>query len=395
MTKKIYILAVFLILSIVIQIYLTNQYYSVNYGVNVGESVCNINETFNCDSVALSKYSNIYGVPNALLGVFLNIVLLIGLVGFLLNIDHEEKEQNYLDFLYNLSILSLISSLVLGFISFFIIKKVCIFCASLYLLSILTTVCIKLFFKAAAFNPLIFIKNKLFIGLLVFIPVGGLIGHKMIKAEYSPEQVELEIKSALDNWSSYKTLDTSDSAPAVFVKNKGGKFKLLEFADFLCPHCATASKSISTFLSLHPDVEFSFYTYPLDASCNAAMDPQYKGPGFSCTLAKGVFCAGKLENKASEMHYEIFDNQDQYRVTASRENNSGLITKMSAILSTSKDDFEKCINSEEAKNILLNHSKLGDKANIQGTPTVFFDGKKLPGGANFLMLQRAYNDLNR
>lgn len=395
MTKKIYIIAVFLILSVVIQIYLTNQYYSVNYGVSVGESVCNINETFNCDSVALSKYSNIYGVPNALLGVLLNLVLLIGLFGFLLNMDHEEKGKDYLDFLFNLSVLSLATSLILGFISFAIIQKVCIFCATLYLLSILLTVCIKVFFKSASLKPSIFLKNKVFIGLIVFIPLGGIVGHKMIKSEYSPEQMELEIKSALDNWSSYKTLDTSDSAPAVFVKNKGGKFKLLEFADFLCPHCATASKSIATFLSLHPDVEFSFYTYPLDASCNSAMDPQYKGPGFSCTLAKGVFCAGKLEDKAALMHYEIFNNQDSYRSTAAGENNTGLIQKMSTILSTSKDDFESCINSEEAKNTLLNHSKLGDKANIQGTPTVFFEGKKLPGGANFLMLQRAYNDLNR
>lgn len=395
MTKKIYIIAVFLILSIVIQIYLTNQYYSVNFGTSVGQSVCNINETFNCDSVALSKYSNIFGVPNAVSGLILNLVMLIALVGFLLNIDDNNKSKNYLDFLFSLSVFSLIASLILGFISFAIIKKVCIFCATLYLLSLLLTLCIKVFFKEASFNPFIFIKNKVFIGLVLFIPSASTLGHLMIKSEYSPKQMELQIKSALDNWKSFKTLDTTDSKPPVFIKNKGGKIKLIEFADFLCPHCATASESIKTFLSLHPDVEFSFYAYPLDASCNLSMDPQYKGPGFSCTLAKGVFCAGKLEDKASQMHYEIFENQNDYRTTASRENNSGLITKMSAILSTSKDDFENCINSDEAKNTILDHSKLGKKANIQGTPTVFFDGKKLPGGANFLMLQRAYRDLNR
>jgi uncharacterized membrane protein/protein-disulfide isomerase len=397
MTKKIYILAFFLILALAFQIYLTKQFYSVQYGVGLGESVCNINQLFNCDSVALSKYSNVFGIPNAVLGIFLNIALLIGLLGFSFNsgAESEQEKSNWLNFYFTLSIFSLITSLILAGITLFVIKKICIFCAALYVLSILTVVFTKVFFPEAQFSIAPFIKSKTLLGLLVSIPLFGGLTHLIIKNEYSPKSMEREINAALTQWKDSPTLvsESDTEIEALFVENKGAQHKIVEFADFLCPHCATAHQSLSSFLKTHENVEFHFYAYPLDANCNAAMDEKYSGLGYTCTLAKGVFCAGKLAQKAKEMHHEIFENQKSYAITAQSENNSGLVKRMSDFLGVSEADLESCVSSSEAQEVMLKSTKLGQKARVMGTPTIYLNGKKLPGGANFLMLKRAFESL--
>jgi len=397
MTKKIYILGFFLIVALAFQIYLTKQFYSVQYGVGLGESICNINELFNCDSVALSKYSKVFGVPNAVLGIFLNIVLLIGLLGFSFNRGSasDEEESSWLNFYYTLSVVGLVTSLVLAAISIFAIKKICIFCATLYVLSILTVVFTKIFFPAARLSLSPFFSNKTFIGLVASVPLFGLFTHMVIKNEYSPKNMELEIKSAISQWQGgQKTISDEDTQiEALFVQNKGAKYRIVEFADFLCPHCATAHKSLSAFLKSYDNVEFHFYAYPLDANCNSAMDERYTGPGYTCSLAKGVYCAGSLKGKAKELHHHIFENQKSFALTAGKENNSGLIKRMAEFIDIPKGELETCVTAEETQEAIINATDLGKRVRVNGTPTVFFNGKKLPGGANFLMLKRALESL--
>ena len=397
MTKKIYLLGFFLVASLFLQLYLTKQFYSVQYGVGLGESICNINEFLNCDSVALSKYSKIFGVPNAVLGTFLNLILLIGLLGYAFNSgsQNKEEESSWLNFYFTLAVVSMGTSIVLAIISVIAIKKLCIFCAALYVLSILSVIFTKLLLPEARLSLAPFTQNKTFLILVAGIPVLGLFTHMIIKNEYSPKKMEKEIQAAIGQWEGAKELISEDdmAVAALFVENKGAKYKIVEFADFLCPHCATAHKSLSSFSKAYKDVEFHFYPYPLDANCNAVMDKRYSGPGYTCTLAKGVYCAGKIAGKAKEMHHEIFENQRSYAETAQRKNNSGLIKRMAEHLEISENDLQNCVASEEAQNRLLESSKLGQKARVQGTPTVFFNGKKLSGGANFLVLKKAFESL--
>ena len=402
MTKKIYILAFFLILALAFQIYLTKQFYSVQYGVGLGESICNINELFNCDSVALSKYSNLFGVPNAVLGIFLNLALLIGLLGFSLNSgsNQEEEASSWLNFYYSLAVVNMGTSLVLAAISIFLIKKICIFCVVLYALSILTVTLTKVFLPQAQLSFLLFIKEKTFIALLVSIPLLGLFTHMVIKREYSPKNLELEIKATVNQWKESKELLSEELLSkkdgyvnALFVENQGGEHKIIEFADFLCSHCAAAHKSISFFIKTHKNVEFHFYAYPLDANCNPSMNKKYTGPGYTCTLAKAVYCAGKLSNRAKELHDEIFENQRFYAKTAQKENNSGLIKHLSEFLEIPVNEFETCITSSEAQEVIVKSTDLGKKARVSGTPTILFNGKKLSGGVNFMVLKKALESL--
>ncbi|MEK6555784.1 MAG: vitamin K epoxide reductase family protein, partial [Bdellovibrionota bacterium] len=70
------------LIAVGLHAYLTLHYYDLNYGSTSGESVCNVSEKFNCDSVSMSQYSTLLGAPLALWGAATNIILLVLLVGW-------------------------------------------------------------------------------------------------------------------------------------------------------------------------------------------------------------------------------------------------------------------------------------------------------------------------
>ena len=57
--------------------YLYSQHLDLKFGTMVGKSICDLNDTFSCSAVAASKYSEVFGIPIALLGFFANLAVLV------------------------------------------------------------------------------------------------------------------------------------------------------------------------------------------------------------------------------------------------------------------------------------------------------------------------------
>ncbi|MFA7654091.1 MAG: vitamin K epoxide reductase family protein [Candidatus Magasanikbacteria bacterium] len=85
---------------------------------------CPIVESVNtCQVVATSIYSNILGIPLALIGLgFYTVIILIGLLAL------KEKYQFMLNFVPLLSVLSWLFSVRLTYLQFFVINSVCYYC---------------------------------------------------------------------------------------------------------------------------------------------------------------------------------------------------------------------------------------------------------------------------
>jgi len=397
MTKKIYTLAALIIISLVLYGYLSSDYYAVQYGTATGDSICSINAKFDCRTVAASKYSNMVGIPNALLGFMLTFVMLISLFGITLSSDNKEKHQNWLTFAYFLFSLNALASIVMGSIALFAMDVYCIFCMALYAISFVLLGLFIAFFKdsfkfdGSRFAGLL--KNTTFLTLLVAVPAVALLGHKIFQNEYSPSAMTKQVNATVRSWKAMPDKDFGSVEP-MFVLNPGGKVKLTEFADFLCGHCGTASKTIKSFLKTHGDVEFSFYAYPLDGQCNASFDQNRKYPGFSCTLAKGVLCAQK-QGQGVSLHNDIFERQNEYRQIAIESNNEGLTTEMLTKLSGIDEvSWKTCLNDSKSTDRLQSFVKIGNEAGVKGTPTIYVNGKKLDGGANFMVLKAAHDAVN-
>ncbi|MFX8778144.1 DsbA family protein, partial [Acinetobacter baumannii] len=67
---------------------------------------------------------------------------------------------------------------------------------------------------------------------------------------------------------------------------------IVEFADFLCPHCKSAATSLDAFINNNPNAKLVFKTFPLDGKCNKGM--QHQGDGVRCQLAAAPVCADQM-----------------------------------------------------------------------------------------------------
>lgn len=76
-----------------------------------------------CDVVNTSSYSNIFGIPNSLLGAIFYLAVFILTVRFL-----ETKNFAYFKAIFYLSILGFLMALYLTVLQVFVIKALCIYC---------------------------------------------------------------------------------------------------------------------------------------------------------------------------------------------------------------------------------------------------------------------------
>lgn len=373
--------------SLGIYVYLTRNHYSLVYGMSEGKSLCNISSYLNCDAVDASPYSRIFGVPLALLGALTQIIMILSvLAGWS---DNAAKASLWRKGSLGLAVFIAVMSVVMGTISVTKIAALCIFCVSLYFLSLL-----QLFFvwksteaKERRFDTAFF--QSLFRSgpdglswlaiFLVAIPALGFLVHDMAKTNLAKSMGGFNADNFVNEWKQNTAFDfSSGGGLAMGPPTDQAKVTIVEFADFLCGHCKHAAPALHSFVSGHEDIRFVFMTFPLDGQCNKALT-QSRG-GQSCDLAKAAFCADE-QGKGWKAHEYLFENATP----------EGLkVDETVAAVGLEKAAFELCLKSPETHSKIEKMADLGKSAGIQGTPTIFMNGKLLPAGQIRAVLDAAY-----
>ncbi len=392
MNKKTYALVAIIILAFCIHAFLTKEFFDIHYGIGSSSKLCNVNQTFNCEAVTASKYSQFMGIPLSIFGLCLHLVLFILLMGALTKEEESEERATWSCSLIALSGFSVLASLVMGVISLTKLSVYCPLCLSLYVLSIIIFALTYCLFKSSksGLSLKALKKNSTVLILILAIPVMSLLMNKIISKKYSPKNFQKKIDSYISKWE--KSPAYSFDVEPVFKMNEGGKIKLAEFADYLCPHCKDASRSLKAFISGHPDVEFSFYPFPLDGACNPPIfeaSKGRKGNGARCDLAKGVYC-GVKQNKGIELHNAIFKRQREYTIIS--VNRDKLIEEMKKDLGEGLDSekWSSCLESPETHAYIESNAKMGGDVKVMGTPSIYLNGKPLRNGQILPILQQAY-----
>ncbi|MFH1767270.1 MAG: vitamin K epoxide reductase family protein [Patescibacteria group bacterium] len=106
-----------------------------HYDPSVHE-ICSINDTFNCDIVNKSVYSEILGVPVALMGLVAYVFFFVGLLVYL-----RSKNSTLESLLKAGMILGVLFSLYLTFIEAFVLYTWCILCLTQQLAIIVMLIC--------------------------------------------------------------------------------------------------------------------------------------------------------------------------------------------------------------------------------------------------------------
>jgi protein-disulfide isomerase len=172
-----------------------------------------------------------------------------------------------------------------------------------------------------------------------------------------------------------------DDARAKLEKGVNGPSKgpakapvtIVEFSDMQCPHCQKAAPVIEQLLASEPDVRFIFQNFPLPAH-----DWAEKAAGY-------VDCVGRASNDAVwKFIQKTFD--DQSNITE-----SNVDEKLKAIATASginADEIAACAVKSETKARVDASLALGKSVEVTGTPTLFINGRNVPGGAPLDLLKK-------
>ncbi|MBF0208936.1 MAG: thioredoxin domain-containing protein, partial [Oligoflexia bacterium] len=357
LSKKEKIVLYLLILTgLLIALKLSYIDYMVNHSGLEYKSFCNINQRFNCDAVAASRYSSIMGTPIAVIGVFANFLLLLFIpIGSRLTSISTHLKNLYLHIflLYGLGIIYL-ASLSLFFISSFCLLCIAYWATSLITLAYLFFITDRPYFRRENYVSLFLSlwKHRQLLLLLGTIFIAAIIATSFY---IFPKDCLVKNKDKDANQCEHFELDTNTA----YLGQQYAPLEIYVYTDFQCPWCRRVHFLVSKLAEKYKsEIRFIRRDFPLDNSCN----PMLSGPmhPLACVAAYYAKCAGR-QGKYWQYHNEIYQNQE----TLTPET----LINIAKMLSLDLNDLEKCINSVETKRAVLNEIDEGIKYNISSTPT--------------------------
>ena len=176
--------------------------------------------------------------------------------------------------------------------------------------------------------------------------------HKMISDGFLESEAEEKYSARFLNNKPYD-IDTTGAAVRGDPK---APITIVEFSDFECPHCRMAEPWIKQIISENPDVKLVFMNFPISSHQNAAL------------AAAATVAAGK-QNKFWAYHDKVFDNQDKLRMPD--------LLKYAAELNLNVEQFKADMVTAKAR--VDRERKVGEKLELQGTPSFFINGKRANG----------------
>src|SRR3981189_2675806 len=146
---------------------------------------------------------------------------------------------------------------------------------------------------------------------------------------------------------------------------------IVEFSDMQCPHCQKAAPVIEQLLAQEPGAHFVFQNFPLPSHNWAE-----KAAGYIDCL--GRTSAGGASNDAVwKFIQKTFDEQANITEANADEKLKAIATASGA----NGDESAACAVKPDTKARIEASLALGKSVGVNGTPTLFINGRNVPGGA--------------
>jgi protein-disulfide isomerase len=140
---------------------------------------------------------------------------------------------------------------------------------------------------------------------------------------------------------------------------KTAKLTIVEFSDFQCPYCRTGADALTAIAKLYPnDVRLVFKQFPLESHSQAA-------------IAAEASLAAHAQGKFWEMHDRIFANP--------RALTEANFQAWAAEFGLDTLRFTRDLSSHKYQATVQNETREGLDAGVEGTPTVFLNGRPYRG----------------
>lgn len=346
-------------------------------------SVCDVNATFSCSEAYTSSYGSVAGVPVALIGVlyFAFVLVLIALCS-----RSAAARQNLAGYVFAISTVGLAGAMYLAYASFVVLKAVCLLCVGVYA----AIIALFLISGAAARYPMTTLPGRasrdvrtlfrtpaalttalafLAIGVVavMFFPGGHISASTPAPAADTQQAPPPQAPpSQADIQQLEKYLAAQPRVPIV-VGASGASVTIVKFNDYQCPPCGQTFREYKPVLARlqqqHPGkIAFVTKDFPLDPECN----PLGGGHQAACEAAVAVRLA-REKGRADAMEDWLFANQSSLTPASIREG----VAKVGGVT-----DFEA--RYPATLTLVRGDIGQGQQLGVQGTPTFFMNGIRLP-----------------
>lgn len=326
-------------------------------------SFCALSEAVNCDTVAESSYSVLFGVPVSGWGM-LGYLLLggVALAGML----RRRAGSWPAGTLLVLTLGAALASLALGAISALAIHSICILCLCTYGINAALLVLAVLLvrgrggLRAVLASELESVRARPRPWLAGLVPV--VVAAAVLIVSY-PHYWE---KHTSPGPGGLTTGFTADGKPWIGAAEP--RLTIVEYSDYLCPHCRRGHMEMRELVTAHPEeIRFVHRHFPLDQACNPLVRRPYHPR--ACEMARMMVCAGK-QHKAWEANDLLFSQGNGEPL--SRE---GFVRQ----LGLDGARFDACLSDPASLAEVKSDIDAGLALGIRGTPTYAVGGKTYPG----------------
>jgi protein-disulfide isomerase len=146
------------------------------------------------------------------------------------------------------------------------------------------------------------------------------------------------------------------------------RITLVEFSDFQCPYCAAAVGHLYDLMAKHPtDIRLVFKQFPLDTHSQAG-------------LAAEAALAAHAQGKFWPMHDKLY--------ATFRDLSPEKINQLAADAGLDLVRFTMDLKSGKFKTTVQKEVDQGVEAGVQGTPTIFVNGKRYNGPVETAALEQ-------
>ncbi len=348
----------------------TNAYLMIHKLEGSGNSACNVNEIINCDLVNSSPASEMFGIPITLFGM--------GFYGGLaIATMFSEKNTPKLHQVNALfAIVALIYSAYLGYQAK-LIGAVCVMCISLYIGNALLLWAgikgiredgVSLFSDlpslAQATSALV-ISGTFALTVLLGSAMLPDTGPKDIRDAVPPVPANADPNSAeflsqlFNKPRGQITLDGTEP----ILGDPNAPYLLVEWADYMCPHCARAAVEVRQLVTEFPQIQVRFKTFPLTAQCNPGIE--HDGGPERCKAAMTANCAQE-QGKFWELQHLLFANQGRF--------SDDDLAYMAEQVDLDMEKWVACMENKEVVDGIVADARAGMKAGVTGTPAMYLKG---------------------
>ena len=138
--------------------------------------------------------------------------------------------------------------------------------------------------------------------------------------------------------------------------NAKAKVKVVEFADYQCPHCRQAAEVMTKLLPRYRDrIQFVYMDFPINPS------------GVSRAVAEGAVCASE-QSKFWEYHNLAFSKQN----TLTKESPLALAKE----LKLEEKAFDTCMKSGKGAALVEKSKQEAERLGVSGTPAIYVNGRR-------------------